>query len=905
MALTSGTKLGTYEVRALIGAGGMGEVYEAHDTKLDRDVAIKVLPEQFARDSERLARFQREAKLLAALNHPNIAAIYGLEQSGSTHYLVMELVPGETLRERVAGERPVPVEEALNIAKQIAEALEAAHGSEKGIIHRDLKPANVKVTPEGRVKVLDFGLAKAFAVEQSTEDIGNSPTLSAAPTMRGVIMGTAAYMSPEQARGKAVTKATDICAFGAVLYELLTGKQAFQGEDVGDILATVVKMEPDWSLLPEATPPSIRTLLRRCLRKDRRQRLQDAASLRIEIEDALAAPATTLLTGAGPLPKPARLQKLWLAFAAIFLLTTFGLASVLIYEYRSPSESAAVRFVIPAPDKTTFEVASGTGLVSAAAGSISPNGRRLAFTARDEAGKVMLWVRAMDTLVAQPLPGTDGASGPFWSPDSRSVAFSAQGKLKKIDVEGGPPQTLCDAPAVRGGSWNRDGVIVFAPNANGPLSRVSSAGGAAVAVTKLMPQQAGHRFPSFLPDGKHFFYMAPGTTENNGVFIGSLDSLDGQRLLAADSPAVYALPGYVLFIRQGTLLAQQFDAKNLQLSGEPVPIAEQVAFDGPGLGFSVSENGALAYRTGAGTRNLQLTWVDRSGKLIESVGVPGAYQGPDLSPDGKRIAVHRHEGAGGDVWLVESAGGKTSRLTFDASQENSSPIWSPDGSRIVFGSRRNGKWGLYQKLSNGTGNDELLVESELVIMPMSWSADGRFIVYQVTDPKSVADAWALPLTGDRKPFPILQTPFTEAHPQISPDGKWIAYRSDETGRGEIYIQSFPPGAGKWQISSNGGTFARWRRDGKELFYMEAASFGKIVSVGINATGATLESSVPRPLFESGYVNSGFGHTGPWTTYAVSADGQRFLIPRPESNLTGELANTPITVVLNWAAGLQK
>ena len=516
----------------------------------------------------------------------------------------------------------------------------------------------------------------------------------------------------------------------------------------------------------------------------------------------------------------------------------------------------------------------------------------------------MLWVRALDTLAAQPLPGTEGAALPFWSPDRRSIAFFGQGKLKKIDVDGGPPQTLCDASNGRGGTWNRDGVIVFAPNATAALNRVSSAGGEAVAVTKLMQQQTGHRFPSFLPDGRHFCTFAQ-AAESSGVFIGSLDSTDGQRLLAADSPAVYAWPGYVLFIRQGTLLAQPFDAKKLQLNAEPAPVAEQVAFDGPGAAFSASENGALAYRTGAGAPNLKLTWIDRMGKPIESIGAPAGYLGPDLSPDGKQVAVHRHEGTGGDVWLVEAAGGKTSRLTFDASQENSSPLWSPDGSRIVFGSRRNGKWGLYQKLSNGTGNEELLAESELAKTPTSWSADGRFIMFMVIDPKTVSDAWALPLTGDRKPFPILQTPFNEGHPQISPDGKWIAYSSDETGRREIYVQSFPPGAGKWQISSNGGTYPRWRRDGKEVFYMDALNFGKIFSVAINATGSKFEYSAPRPLFDSGYINSGFGHTGNWNTFAVSADGQRFLIPRPESSLTGALTNTPITVVLNWVTGLKK
>ena len=894
MGLRIGTQLGPYEILSAIGAGGMGEVYRAHDGRLNRDVALKVLPEAFAADPDRMARFEREARVLGALNHPNIAAIYGLEELGSGRALVMELVAGETLADRIAKGR-IQLDEVLLIAKQLSEALEYAH--DRGVVHRDLKPANIKVTADGTIKVLDFGLAKALMDEPVAADPRDSPTLSMAATMHGVILGTAAYMSPEQARGKAVDKRTDIWAFGCVLYELLTGKHAFQGEDVTEILAAVVMKEPTFDALPAKTPPAIRNLPRRCLEKNLKRRLQHIGEARIVIEDVLSGTVP-----AEPVAPQRQRPSVWIAIAAVLFLTTVVLASVLIYDYRSPVESAAVRFFVSAPDKTSFESGVTPGIAGFMGGSISPNGRRLAFTAKDESGKVMLWVRALDTLTAQPLPGTEGAGLPFWSPDTRSIGFFAQGKLKKISVEGGPPQTLCDALNGRGGSWNRDGVIVFAPNQNVPLNRVPSAGGEAVAVTKLMPQQTGHRFPSFLPDGKHFLYF---TQQSADIFIGSLDSVAGQRLLAADSPAVYALPGYVLFIRQGTLLAQAFDAKKLHLDGEPVPIAEQVAFDGAGGAFSVSENGALAYRTGAGAPNLHLMWVDRNGKLIESIGVPGGYLGPDLSPDGKRVAVHRHEGTGGDIWLVEASGGKTSRLTFDASQENASPIWSPDGSRIAFGSRRNGKWGIYQKLSNGTGNEELLFESELVKTPISWSADGKFILYMIIDPKTGSDGWALPLTGDRKPFPILQTPFNEGHPQISPDGKWIAYASNETGRAEIYIQSFPPGAGKWQISSNGGSFARWRRDGKELFYMDAPFSGKMFSVEVNATGSTVVASVPRPLFDSGYLNLGFGHTGNWNTYAVSADGQRFLIPRPEANLTGALTNTPITVVLNWTAGLKK
>jgi Tol biopolymer transport system component len=569
-----------------------------------------------------------------------------------------------------------------------------------------------------------------------------------------------------------------------------------------------------------------------------------------------------------------------------------------------------VRFLITSSDKTTFDsgLVGGGASRSLNAGSISPDGRKIAFTARDEAGKVMLWVRALDAITAQSLPGTENAGLPFWSPDSKSIGFFASRKLRKIGVEGGPAQTICDAQNGRGGTWNREGVIVFAPAPSTSLLRVSASGGEPLPVTKLQSGEIDHRFPSFLPDGKHFLYGAIASGENSSlVFAGSLDTLQAQRLLATDSPAIYALPGYLLFVRQGTLLAQPFDAKKLELTGESIPVAKEVAFEGNARGFSTSENGTLEYRVGASSPQYQLVWADRGGKVIESAGVPALYQSPAISPDGKRIAVHRHDGNGGDIWVMEASGGKMSRLTFDASQENSQPVWSADGSRIVFGSRRNNKWGIYQKLSNGTGTEELLFESDVLKMPMSWSTAANTVLFYVQDPKSGTDVWALPLAGDRKPLPLLQTAFNESHPQISPDGKWFAYTSNETGRAEIYVQSFPPGGGKWQVSSNGGVFARWRPDGKELFYMERPSFSKVVAVAIHPTGSTFEFSPPRPLFDSGYLNNAPGHTGGnYNTFDVSSDGQRFVIPRPEAtDITGALANTPITVVLNWTAALSK
>jgi Tol biopolymer transport system component len=850
----------------------MGEVYRARDTRLKREVAIKTLPDEFSQDPERLARFQREAEALAALNHPNIAHVYGLEESANTRCIVMELVEGETLQQRLT-RGAIPVEEALQIAKQIAEALEVAH--ERGVIHRDLKPGNIMLTADGKVKVLDFGLAKALQ-EQQPSNLSNSPTMVSAASMSGVILGTASYMSPEQARGQAADHRSDVFAFGCVLYEMLTGQQAFQGRTVSDILAGVLRVDPDFGLLPKDLNPRLYELLHRCLDKDVKRRWHASADLKIELETVAVDPrGQTSQSGANT---QTRQTKLWAAIAVLFLTTVVAVVA-LIQSARTPRDAqAAMRFLIPSPDKTTFETARIGGTF---AGNLSPDGRKIAFTARDEAGKVMVWVRALDTLAARPLQGTEEARLPFWSPDSKSIGFFTIGKLKKIDVDGGPPLTICDAPNGRGGTWNRDGVILFAPNNPATtLWRVSSAGGEPKAVT-IQGQSLGMRFPFFLPDGKHFLFADITTAnDNRNVTIGSLDSPDTHRLFAADSPAIYALPGYLLFMRQGTLLAQPFDAKKLELAGAAVPIAEQVANDTVGPAFSASDNGTLAYRTGFGGSEKQLVWLDRNGKTIEIVGVPAAlYQSPAISPDGKRIAVHRHEGNGGDVWIIEAATGKASRLTFDPSQENSQPIWSGDGARIVFGSYRNSKWGIYEKLSNFTGREELLYESDALNVPLSWSAVANTVLFGVADSQSNADVWAVPLNGDRKPVPLLQTSFIESHPQISPNGRWFSYTSNETGRSEIYVQSFPLGGGKWQISSNGGVFSRWRPDGKELFYMEGASLSKIMAVTVHDIGSTIEFA--------------------------SADGQRFLIPRTEAMNTGTVANTPITLVLNWPVLLKK
>ncbi len=632
-------------------------------------------------------------------------------------------------------------------------------------------------------------------------------------------------------------------------------------------------------------------LIKLCLAKDPAERWQSAHDLVLELQ---------WLTDGGVAEGPtaqARRSRIWIAVPVVAILSIAAIAVTgIITSRRAPvAEPQIVKFTISPPDKMTFDVAGSVGFAAITIGEISPDGSKFAFTTRDPSRKITLWLRPLGSLSSQPLAGTDDAAAPFWSPDSRSIAFFAQGKLKKVDIGGGIPQTICDAPNAGGGTWNKDGVILF--GTRGGIFRVSTAGGEAIPVIR----RAG--LPSFLPDGKHFLY-GNADAGTRGISIGSIDSPDTQRLMDADSAAVYAPSGHVLFVRQGTLLAQQFDSVKMQLIGEPVPVTEELAYDSPARTFSVADNGTLAYRSGTAAQRMQLTWVDRTGKVIAPVGEPGPISGNEVSPNGKQIAIHRHENKGGDLWLIEAADGKTTRLTFDPSQDNASPVWSPDGKYIAFSSNRGGKSGIYRKLSNGTGAEDLLFESADLKSPISWSADGNFILFAAESSKTRVDIWKLPLNGDRKPIPIVQTPFAETHPQISPDGKWIAYFSNETGRDEVYVQSFPPGAGKWQISGNGGVLPRWRRDGGELFYMDALTGGRLFSVTVKATGSTLEFSSPRALFDHGYVQNNFGHRGFWEIISLSADG-RFLIPRPESDLNLGGTKAPVTIVLNWASELAK
>jgi len=896
-----GQTLGHYRIVEKLGEGGMGVVYRARDENLNRDIAIKVLPEAFASDPERLARFKREAQLLAALNHPNIAAIYGLEEQDGLRYLVLEYVPGQTLAERVgAGLKParppLPLDEALEICKQIAEALEAAH--EKGIIHRDLKPANVKVTPEGKVKVLDFGLAKAFEPEGSAADLSQSPTISAVASRAGVILGTAAYMSPEQARGRPVDKRTDIWAFGCVLYECLSGKQAFGGESITDAIAAIIKNEPEWSALPAETPAAVRTLLRRCLQKDPRERLRDVGDALLELVGAVAAAtAPTQSAVAEAPPAAARPRPLpWLVAA---LATAIALVLGLVHFREAPAERRVIKFTLQPPDKTTF-----------GALAVSPDGSRVAFTTRDASGKTQLWVRPLEALAAQPLAGTEGASYPFWSPDSRSIGFFAEGKLKKIEASGGLAQTIADAPRGRGGAWSRDGLIVFAPSSTGLLMQVPAAVGEPKPATQMdaSRQETSHRWPQFLPDSRRFLYLIwSGQPEHQGIYLGSLDSKEKTRLVATDSSAAYAGPasgpGYLLFVRERALLAQSFDPGKLELSGEAFPAAEPVGVDaGVSLSrVSVSSSGVLVYDSIGGNR--QLVWLDRTGKSLQTLGPTGTYWSLDLSPDGRRVASSRADPQTGnsDIWLFDLARASSSRFTFYPAFD-SFPLWSPDGKRIAFSSSREGPWNLYQKAASGAGEEELLLKTTSNKWTTDWSPDGRFLLYTELDPKTRADLWVLPPSSEtrnaeRKPMPFLRTEFDERNARFSPDGRWVAYQSNESGRDEIYVRGFSPGEpgsrGQWQVSTGGGLEPRWRGDGKELFYL--APDRKLMAVEVKA-GTGFEAGIARPLFQTRVYTSAFAGR-----YAVTRDGQRFLIISEAEESAGE----PATVILNWPAALKK
>jgi serine/threonine protein kinase/Tol biopolymer transport system component len=879
-----GRQVGHYRILAPLGRGGMGEVYRAHDGKLNREVALKVLPDLFALDPDRLARFTREAHVLASLNHPNIAAIYGVEDAGAIKALVLELVEGPTLADRIARDR-IAVEDALPIGRQIADALEAAH--ERGIVHRDLKPANLKVRPDGVVKVLDFGLARALEVEASGA-VSQSPTVPGpVVTANGMIVGTPAYMAPEQARGKPADKRTDLWAFGCVLYEMLTGRRAFAGEDTSETLAAVIRDDPGWDALPDTTPPSIRRLLRRCLAKDPKGRLSDAAVARIEIDEARL--DARLDTGATP-PTSRRGERV--AWVSALLLVGAGAIAALLITRGPEPVAGEVRFDIQTPPTTD--------LMSLA---ISPDGQKIVFVATSE-GRSKLWLRRLDSGSAEALAGTDGAAFPFWSPDSRSVAFFAtDNRLKRLDIDGRSIQVLGMFPLGSGGTWNKDGTILFSHFAgSSPILRVSSTGGQASPATRLQPPELTHQSPQFLPDGRHFLYHSLNLTPP-AVFVGDLEGSESRRLLEADAVARYVPTGHLLFARGGALLAQAFDVDRLALSGDPFRVAAPVAMAlgvQPALFLSATSTLVFRARSSANlippmlTGARPLIWFDRSGKEVGRVRDPEPGARPSLSPDGRQVALVRPatDGAPPDIWLLGLDRGVQNRLTFGAI--NLDPIWSPDMRELAFGSSLKDRFDLYRQRLDRTGKAELLLATPEDKMPSDWSHDGRVLLYTTFFGATTAnDIWALPLNGERKPVPVVQTAFDEMHPQFSPDGRWIAYESNETGQFEIYLQQFPGPGGRQRISTAGGAQVRWRRDGGELFYI--ALDGRLMAVPIRfaSDGQTVDAGTPAPLFAT-HVGGAVSGTDR-QQYVVSSDGQRFLM----SVVPEDPNPPPITVILNW------
>ena len=932
MSLAAGTTLGPYEIQAPLGAGGMGEVYRARDTRLGRIVAIKVLPPEWANDPTSKQRFDREAQTVASLKHPHICMLHDVGSHEGVDFLVLEYLEGETLTDRLA-RGPLPLQEALGVAIAIGDALDKAH--RQGVVHRDLKPSNVMLTAAGP-KLLDFGLAKSQAVLPAATSV----------TLPGTILGTMQYMAPDQLDGVEADRRTDIFSFGVLVHEMVSGKKAFEGKSQVLLISAIATSEPPpLSHVQPETPAALDDLVKTCLEKDPADRWQDARDVVADLRWIAEGGADADLgRSAG---KGGRATRAWIRRTAQIA----GAAAVILlvwpaYLYvQGPPAPDEVRFRVPRnltaqPDETQTgnSASGGAATFSRSDSAISPDGKSIAFVARPTPGDVqVIYVRPVGEVAPQRLAGTDDASRPFWSPDSRSIAFVSKGKLKKVQVAGGRPQDLCDAPGFTGGTWNREGTILFGSPTG--VYRVSEEGGTPAAITTIEKSESGHFWPRFLPDGRHYlFLLRSGEASTTGIYVAALDAKDRTRVLPVDSNAAYTEPGFLIFQREGAVYAQPFDAGTLATSGKPERIADEVTFESTIAkgDFDVSGNGVIIYyvsSTGAGAVGeegweFQLQWADRGAQALGPVGPWGRYRGVEMSPDGKRVAVHRHDGTGGDLWVMEQPPRTPTRITFDATQDNSSPIWSPDGTRIVFASKRKGKWGLYETRSDGSGTDgELLLESELPKAPMSWSPDGKRIVFWVHDPKTLGDIWILPLDGDRKPVPFLASSKNETHPQVSPDGKWIAYSSELTGRKEVYLQPFPSGTGRWQISPDeglGGDWPRWRHDSQELYYHSlgnagaygqftngSAILGPVYAASIKATGGSIEAGSPKEAIR--LLALRYAHAGSdYHTYGVSADGQRFL--SFQQVITGATATAQIvpevpipglTVAMHWIDKIRK
>lgn len=884
MSLSPGTQLGPYQILAKLGEGGMGEVYRARDTRLNRDVALKVIPASFATDPDRLARFRREAQALASLNHPNIGHIYGLEEEAGSPALVLELIEGPTLADRLRHGN-VTVPEALQIARQVALALEAAH--EQGIVHRDLKPSNIKVKDDGTVKVLDFGLAKALAqtgasaTADGAPDSGDSPTLTNRATALGLILGTAAYMAPEQAKGKPVDKRADIWSFGVVFYEMLAGRRLFRGDDVSDTLAEVLKVEINWRALPASTPTPITRLLRRCLERDVRQRLHDIADARVEIDEVLAAGADAVAPP--PVSGVTSARERWLWGAAL-IVTAVGAAIVTraITSVAAPSLETRLEIVTP-PSRAPLAIA------------VSPDGRNVAFVATVD-GKSQIWVRPLDAAASHPIPGSDIQNPAWieWSSDSASLYFSDTAIIKTIPIGGGTARST-PARAAFGQTVNAHGTALIAPSNGGPIARVPLDTGTAEPITQLVAPVIGHRYPSFLPDGRHFVFLATGPVDVQGVYLAATDSKDTHLVALGDTAAVFLPPDYVVFGRQDTLLAQQVDLRTGGPIGQPYLVADGISqtrtvFGGVSLAASAAA-GTIAYRELFVPRH-QLRWVDREGTEISRVGdIDSTEFGgpPRLSPDRRTILTVRRFNGNWDVWTTDNAEhGAPQRLTTDPAADTG-PVWSPDGSRVAFSSARRGGgfYSLYETTPSRAGTARAIFDSPDNVVINDWSGDNKYILFQLQGRQSPRDLWAMAPDGAGKAIQITNTPADETAAKFSPDGHWIAYQSTASGTGlDVFVRSFPDEGREWRISTAGGTAPMWNGDGRELFYVDRESHLMAVSITPPAkAGGVLEHGQPHALFT----------LTPGSTFEPARDGQKFLV----NAVIDETRTSPIAVILNW------
>jgi serine/threonine-protein kinase len=896
--LSKGEAVGIYRIETLLGRGGMGEVYRAHDAKLNRDVAVKVLPAAFVNDRERLSRFQREARLLASLNHPNIALIHGFEDSDNTHALVMELVEGPTLADRIR-QGPIPLDEALAIAKQVCEALEYAH--ERGIVHRDLKPANIKLTPGGSVKVLDFGLAKAVEGAATSADMSNSPTISAIATQSGILLGTPAYMSPEQARGKPVDRRADIWAFGCVLFEMLAGKPAFNGETVTDTLAAVINMQPDWSLLPATTPTPLRALVRRCLQRETRQRLQAIGDARIAVEEILSGASLS-----EPAPVQTQARKFWLASAFATLLLAAA-ASLVVWNLKPvPAPLAVTHFTITLPPGQQL---AGLGDQAVA---LSPDARHLAYVAT-AGGVQQIYLRAMDRDDADPVPDTRGATGPFFSPDGQWLAFVADGKLKKISLRGRVAQELADVGLLGSGAdWGSEHMIAFSPYSS-VIQLASDDGGPSQPITRLENGETLHSWPRFLPGNKAVLFTAITSTPS----AIAVQLIGGQRrnlISSQGATAANYVSGHLLYAQAGNLMAVPFDLDHLQIKqgAVPMPVVPNVMeYSGTRAGqYSVSASGSLAYVSGGAQlrHDSKLVWVDRKDQKEYPLGAPArSYNQPRLSPDGTRVAVDVVETSEKmQVWIYDIRRDTFTPFTFEGANRHG--VWTPDSKRLVFMSNREGPTQIFSQPADGSGGMDRLTNNRLTaagdILQIPYSISNGWLGFVKLVRPTEGEMWVLPLgdfsadsrrNGQEQRLPV-QKSVLDSGPELSPDGRWLAYASEESGQRQIYVQAFPGPGGKQQISTDGGNEPRWNSNGRELFYR---SGDKMMAVDISPQGSA--AGKPRVLFQGPYVTAVGGFVRP--NYDVSPGGQRFLmlkhVDEPQAPVN------EIHVVLNWSEELKR